>query len=82
MPCPSFPDISIEVLQLQEIESRARTLHELEDSEEANIFDRLAEACRQKIKLLQELECLTRMDETTAKLQFDIQFVLATQRVQ
>lgn len=82
MPCPSFPDLNIELLQLQEIEARARALHELEDKEEVNIFDRLAEACKQKIKILQELECLTRMDETTAKLQFDIQFVLATQRVQ
>jgi hypothetical protein len=82
MPCPSFPDINIELLQLQEIESRARALHELEDSEEVNIFDRLAESCKQKIKVLQELECLTRMDESTAKLQFDIQSVLATQRIQ
>jgi len=77
-----FPDINAELQQLQDIESRADALRELEDNPEPNIFDRLAEACRNKILILQELEFLARVQETKAKLQIDVQSPLASQRIQ
>ena len=78
----AFPDIETELQQLQDVEARAKALHELEEDADPNILDRLAEACRQKILILQELECLARIQESKAKVQFDVRAPLASERIQ
>jgi hypothetical protein len=75
------PDIESETLQLQDAEFRAKALHHLEGDPAPNIFDRLADACRQKIAVLEELNCLARLEELKIR-QCERSFSIFTERIQ
>jgi hypothetical protein len=76
------PNLESELLQLQDIEFRAKALHNLDGDQAPNIFDRLADACKRKIAILEELSCLARIEELKTKLRSEGRFPVSTDRIQ
>jgi hypothetical protein len=77
-----YLNIETELLQLQGTEFRAKAVHHLDGDQEPNIFDRLADACKRKIAVLEELNSLARIQEAKVKMRFERWSQISIDRIQ